>query len=242
MVRVPAGTYAMGEGSVRDQKHDVKVDAFWMDKLEVAVEDYRRCVEANACDDKGLIASDDEGTPSLTCNWAPEVALAMASGGVAPTVIPDRHDHPINCIEWEQAMAYCKWAGKRLPTEEEWEYAARGTDGRKWPWGNDRPDAKRACIDRKEGTCPVGRFPSGASPFGLLDMEGNVWEWTSNSICEYLDPQSCWPSGHIFRGDGWGGRGVELYHRAIPLDGDPAIKRGPHVGFRCAKSDELPSR
>jgi formylglycine-generating enzyme required for sulfatase activity len=236
MERIPAGTYAMGEGSVRDAKHDVKVDAFWMDKLEVTVESYRRCVEAKACDDSDLMPWDD-GKPLETCNWAPEVAIAIANGGVPPTVVPDRHDHPINCIGWEQAVAYCKWAGKRLPTEEEWEYAARGTDGRKWPWGSEKPDAKRACLDRQEGTCPVGRFPSDASPFDLLDMEGNVCEWTSSPICEYPDHTSCWPDGHIFRGGSWGSRGVEVHHRGIPIDDDPLVKRSPAVGFRCAKSD-----
>jgi formylglycine-generating enzyme required for sulfatase activity len=234
MVRIPAGTYVMGEGNGR---HDVKVDAFWLDKLEVTVEAYRTCVEAKGCSDNGLMVFDDDGKAIPTCNWAPEVAIAMANGGVAPNVIPDRHDHPINCVEWEQAVAYCTWAGKRLPTEEEWEYAARGTDGRKWPWGNDKPDPKRACIEHKEGTCPVGRFPSGASPFGVLDMEGNVCEWTSSPICEYPNHTSCWPSGHIFRGDAWVGRGVEAYHRLTPLDDNAPLKLGAHIGFRCAKSD-----
>jgi formylglycine-generating enzyme required for sulfatase activity len=191
-------------------------------------------VEAKACDDNGLMVFDEDGKPLLTCNWAPEVAAAIANGGVPPSVVPRRQDHPINCIEWKQAVAYCKWTGKRLPTEQEWEYAARGTDGRKWPWGNEKPDAKRACLDGKEGTCPVGRFPSDASPFGVLDMEGNVGEWTSSPIWECADDTKC---DHIFRGDGWRGRGFEVYHRPVPLDDDPPLKLGPHIGFRCVKSD-----
>jgi formylglycine-generating enzyme required for sulfatase activity len=118
----------------------------------------------------------------------------------------DRPDHPINCVDWDQAASYCRWQGKRLPSEAEWEYAARGNDGRSYPWGNDAPSARRLnvcgseCLaayvrdkiqiihggtihggnDGWETTAPVGSYPDGTGPFGALDMVGNVWEWTAD--------------------------------------------------------------
>jgi len=121
---------------------------------------------------------------------------------------PGRDDHPVNCIDLEQAKAYCVFLGKRVPTEPEWEHAARGTDGRTYPWGEQAPSKEllNACglecvemfrdwgftvaptyeeYDAWRGTGPVGLFPRGASPYGLLDMAGNVWEWTVTEYCTY---------------------------------------------------------
>ncbi|MBI3245402.1 MAG: SUMF1/EgtB/PvdO family nonheme iron enzyme [Deltaproteobacteria bacterium] len=131
----------------------VFLDAFAIDIYEVTVAAYRQCVEAGKC-----TAPNTGGS----CNWNTS----------------DRAQHPINCVDWSQANAYCRWAGKRLPTEAEWEKAARGTDRRVYPWGN-AWDATKANVSTN-GTVAVGSYPAGKSPYGALDMSGNVWEWTAD--------------------------------------------------------------
>jgi formylglycine-generating enzyme required for sulfatase activity len=154
MVRVPAGTFQMGSPEQGNweagyPQHEVKLSGYCIDRTEVTVKFYEGCAAAKGCSARSA---------SSTCNQA------------------DRPDHPVNCVDWKQAAAYCKWADKRLPTEAEWEYAARGTDGRAYPWGNEDPDAKRmngsGSEDGWKATAPVGKFPAGASPFGALDMAG----------------------------------------------------------------------
>lgn len=139
----------------------IELPTFLIDRTEVTVGQYSACVEAGAC-----------SAPNTRndCNFG-------ASG---------RRDHPVNCVDWEQARAYCAWAGKRLPTEAEWEKAARGVDGRRYPWGDEGPTPTRANLsgahDGFSATSPVGRFLAGASPFGALDMLGNVSEWLDGLV------------------------------------------------------------
>jgi formylglycine-generating enzyme required for sulfatase activity len=194
---VPAGPAFLGCNEVVDEECDrtdrpgrrVQVAAFAIGRTEVSVARYRRCVEAGACSAEGLGVPVKDGEPrpewSVQCNWG-------RAG---------REDHPINCIDWSQADAYCRWVGGRLPSEAEWEKAARGTDGRKYPWGDlafeaagavaniGDAEAKRQDpeLEVAEGyddgfhlTAPAGSFPAGASPYGALDMIGNVWEWTAD--------------------------------------------------------------
>lgn len=103
------------------------------------------------------------------------------TGGYCTYEAGDKSDHPVNCVDWDQAVAYCQWEGKRLPTEAEWEKAARGTDGRIYPWGNTAPDCNRAQYGKCGGqTVSVGTKPAGSSPYGVLDMAGNVDEWVAD--------------------------------------------------------------
>ncbi len=200
MLLVPAGEFWMGcneqvdQACQADEKPGRKVwlAAFRIDRNEVTVAQFRACVEAGACSAEGVTVQRMGGRPltahDWACNWSQ----------------PRREAHPINCVAWEQARAYCAWAGKRLPTEAEWEKAARGSaDRRRFPWGDqglDESAVRRANVvdqwaldrfpkdlakeqrysDGYEGTSPVGSFPEGASPCGALDMAGNVCEWVAD--------------------------------------------------------------
>jgi formylglycine-generating enzyme required for sulfatase activity len=178
MVYVPAGEFIMGskEGDVDERlEHTVYLDAFWIDKYEVSNAQYQKCVGAGAC------------RAPTTCGWG-EPTYGDAS----------KTNHPVVCVNWDDARAYCAWARARLPTEAEWEKAARGTDGRRWPWGSTFDVSRLNFCDRNcefdwkdtgadDGyarTAPVGNFPAGASPYGVLDMAGNVWEW----VADWYDP------------------------------------------------------
>lgn len=167
-VYIPQGTFRMGgmdPDVQRDEEppHDVNMKAFWMDKLEVTNAMYTLCVKANACEPPQTFKSQTHD--SYFNN-------------------PEFNDFPVVYVTWLQADTYCKWAGRRLPTEAEWEYAARGNDYRTYPWGDDRPDSSRGNFNYFVGdTTKVGNYPAGASPFGVLDMAGNVAEW----VADYYD-------------------------------------------------------
>ena len=166
MVLIPAGEFMMGCNEAVDNQcggdekpyHKVHLDEYYIDKYEVTVDGYVGCVRAGKCLEPG--SGED-------CNWRKD----------------DRGSHPINCVDWSQAKSYCEWVGKRLPTEAKWEKAARGTDGRKYPWGNQPTTCDYAVIERgcgRNSTWPVGSKPKGASPYGLMDMAGNAWEWVED--------------------------------------------------------------
>ena len=166
MVQIPAGTFWMGCNSdvdkgcseVEKPGREVYLDAFRIDTYEVTVADYRRCVEAGKCSKKNLSKYD-------ICNSNKS----------------DRTDHPINCVDWNQALRYCTWLEKRLPTEAEWEKAARGAEGWVYPWGNTWDASKANTSEGKLGrTAKVGSYPSGMSPYKVQDMAGNVWEWVQD--------------------------------------------------------------
>ncbi len=142
-------------------KRDVSVNAFCMDKSETTADDYAACVKAGKCTQDNLNCS------------------AQATFGAK-----DKGNHPIVCVDFEQATAYCKAQNKRLPTDAEWEWAARGgAEGREFPWGNDKPGADKACWsgkDARTATCPIGATPGGDSPQGIHDLAGNVFEWVTS--------------------------------------------------------------
>jgi formylglycine-generating enzyme required for sulfatase activity len=207
MVRIPAGTFTMGEAGASEVR-SVTVKTFEFDKTEVTVAQYKACVDAGKCTKPGLTAG---------CRWeSPEGDL-----------------YPVACVDWSQATVYCGWAGKRLPTETEWEFAARGTDSRVYPWGNDPPDRQRICMENLNG-CPVGTRPAGASPFGVLDLGGNVAEWTESVYCVSGIAGSKCADRRLVRGQAWRASEPAVVRAAARTDMDPTTQFAS-IGFRCAR-------
>jgi formylglycine-generating enzyme required for sulfatase activity len=201
--------------------HPAHVAAFDMDLTEVTVAQYAKCVQASAC-----------AAAPTTVQW-PGVSAEdqQLSADECNGNRPDRQDHAINCVDWSMADTYCRWAGKRLPTEEEWEYAACGGD----------------CVDAlkpkagRAATVGSARWPystpvASGSPhqFGLYDMAGNVWEWTASPYCAYDHP-GCNDRRRVVRGGSWSVVDSLFVRLTDRSPGDPAT-RNSNVGFRCARS------
>ena len=226
MVKIPPRIYLMGShaavGNPEEKPaHEAIVAAFYMDESEVTVAAYQKCVAENGCPK----AHDDY----RFCNTKEKLA-------------GQRDDHPINCVDLEMATAFCKWAGKRLPTEREWEYAASAGERRRYSWGSTPvPDKKNSCYDHPGGTCPVKSFEPGA--FGLYDMTGNNWEWTASRFTPYPSRATADEviveknKLYVYRGGSWSRRfakwmGTRMRNRW------EANKYAASLGMRCAKSIE----
>ncbi len=234
MLGVPGGAYRFG----RRDAGLVAAGPFCLDTTEVTTDAYASCVSANGCTEP--VAAKNA---SDSCNWRR----------------PGAGQHPINCIDWSQADSYCHWAGKRLPTEEEWEWAARGGErALMYPWGSEPPDSTRAnacdpeCMkllksadgshkldlgtpiyettDRWPATAPVGSFPRGKSPFGFSDLAGNVREWTSSDAGGRYAGRA-----RVIRGGSWLTSFPEyLRANSSDIEGN-AGPPGAEDGVRCAR-------
>jgi len=236
---VPAGNFIMGwNGGKADEgpEHKVYLNAFWIDQTEVTVGQYRMCVEAGVC------AHPQQGVHHM--RNSSEMRRSYYDN-------EEYFNFPVIFVNWSQAKTYCEWAGRRLPTEAEWEKAARGTDERLYPWGNEEPNPGLLNYDGNIGdTTQVGSYPAGASPYGALDMAGNVWEWVQDWYDEeyYMQSPKRNPMGpetglfFIERGGSFkkSERPVRSTYRhwyIPPLVGNHVVSHS-YDGFRCAESAE----
>jgi formylglycine-generating enzyme required for sulfatase activity len=256
MVLVPAGSFLRGcspaDDSCFDNEHPARaihLDAFYLDRTEVTVAAYRSCVAAGACSTEGLGQHSGSRTTSVTPGQGHNTTEfdPAASAATCNYTARGREGHPINCVSWHQAQAFCAWAGKRLPTEAEWEKAARGRDDRIYPWGNAPPSCSLAVMDGgcgKGGTARVGSRPRGMSPAGALDMSGNVTEWVSDwyGVDDYAGSPAHAPRGpstgrfRVVRGGTWR-NAVEGKLNALRNSNRYSYIPTAHldyVGFRCA--------
>lgn len=244
MVYVPAGEFMMGCNEEIDKQcreneepyHKVYLDAFYIDKYEVTMSDYAACVDAGKCNEPGGQEEDDY------CSWGHEKYGDLSKYGKLP----------VNCVDWDSAVTFCTYANKRLPTEAEWEKAARGTDGRIYPWGNETATCDYAAMYDDNGpysySCgiirpwPVGSMPKGASPYGAIDMAGNMWEWCSDwydanyyKISPAKNPKG--PSTGDKKSNRSGSyNDTQVRLRVSYRDYDDPGSKYFGQGFRCAKS------
>ena len=220
MIAIPAGEFAMGNDTGDDDEkpaHMVSVAAFEIDKFEVTNELFQAFVEK-----AGYLSAAEKVGESTT--WR--------------TYAKDKPKHPVVMVSWDDAVAYCQWAGKRLPTEAEWEKAARGMEGFVYPWGNEWATGKANTEESGyRGTTIVGSFPDGASPYGAMDMAGNVSEWTGDWYERY--PGSTFQSSffgrrfRVIRGGGWFSEAKLV--RTTERSCSTVDLRNDDVGFRCAQ-------
>jgi len=256
-IKIPGGSFYMGSDDglpMEKPAHQVTLEPFCIDEFEVTVEKYKACSDAGRCKRAGTtnewasITDKEHKAFDPLCNITDAVAKAT---------------HPINCVDWEMAEKYCREQGERLPTESEWEFAARGPDGRKYPWGDEDPAsahlnacgkecvawgakngiAEKEMYDVDDGfanTAPVGSFPKGASRYGVKDVVGNVWEWVADYYGEYPKDEQKNPKGpetgdeRVIRGGSWNASFASWVRPTFRYKDAPG-KRSYGIGFRCAK-------
>ena len=233
--------------------HKEEVAPFCMDVYEVTIGDFRKCSEPGECKRAFRESFWPQGGTSKK-DWE---AQKKAYSKLCNENFRNRENHPVNCVTWQQAVSYCKFVGRRLPFEREWEYAARGSDGRVYPWGDAVPDHIRQngcgleCVRWREqeglpphavlyeqddgftGTAPVGHFAAGKTMHGLYDIVGNVFEWTADEFLLYGEKSKPGSTRHPIRGG--------AFNSFMPTFADPALRFGQDadahnhgIGFRCA--------
>ncbi len=233
LVLIPAGSFPMGvpkgdRDGGRDEypRHDVWVDAFYIDKFEVTNGRYLEFVKAT-----GHRIPENPSKPERTLWKGTQISEAVA-------------ERPVINVDWHDAAAYCSWAEKRLPTEAEWEKAAKGTEDRRFPWGNVEPTNKHLNFNQRwrgeKTLMPVGSYEAGKSPYGVHDTAGNVYEW----VADWYDPAyyekspAKNPKGpdtgtyRVLRGSGWAVE-TPLVRIFTRIKSDP-MNRNDSTGFRCA--------
>ena len=239
-VEVPDGQFMMGDvnGDANETPVQKRVSPFQIMRFEVSNDQFSSFVE-----DSGYVTDVERNKQGYVWDtrWSNDPDATFRQPHGQHSGIENTGNHPVVQVSARDAQAYCAHYGWRLPTEIEWEFAARGTDGRRYPWGNQSPKQHRssalanfgtvACcapstIDGHAMTSPVGSYPKGASPFGVLDMAGNVWEWTST-------PFPGRAQENVIRGGGWGNNPYCL--RASYRHGNPPDIGLNMVGFRCAR-------
>ncbi len=258
MARIPGGKFYMGSDDdlpTERPAHQVTLAPYCIDVFEVTTEAYKACSDQGECKRAGRnnewdgITAHERQAFDVLCNVRDPAARAT---------------HPINCIDWTMAQAFCRAHGRRLPTEAEWEFAARGSDGRKYPWGDEEPTPSRlnacgkecvqwgldngveesamyAADDHWPTTAPVGSFPAGKSRFGIFDAVGNVWEWVADWYAPYTSGEQPDPKGpatgsaRVIRGGAWNGAQPSWVRPTFRYH-DAPDKRSYGIGFRCAQS------
>ena len=252
-LRIPAGEFWMGSSDADqlaydDEKpqHKVRLSEYWIAKYPVTVAQFAAFVKATEY--KTTAEKEGTGWAFTGKEWQEVKGASWHHPRGAKSDIQNKADHPVTQISWHDAVAFCQWAGQvsghslRLPTEAEWEKAARGADGRLYPWGNEAPDAQRCNFKiNVTDTTPVGKYsPLGDSPYGCVDMAGNVWEWTNSLSRGYpyqagdgREKQEATGS-RVLRGGAWlyGDRFVRSAYRHGPIPAGRLVL----IGFRPARS------
>ena len=235
MVYVPSGEFEMGSEGIplEHPAHAVVVDSFWIDRTEVNNARFRRCIDMGVCEEPACWTGHDFFKDDVDFNGP---------------------DQPVVCVNWYQAEAYCGWAGGRLPTEAEWEYAARGPNSLQYPWGNEfsggpvnycdvncpKTYADESSDDGHRYTAPVESYPQGASWCGALNMVGNVWEWVADWLDKYSAERQVNPVGpdsgvqRVIRGGAWDGPLFDT-RSTVRKGGRPGFEI-KYLGFRCVSS------
>jgi formylglycine-generating enzyme required for sulfatase activity len=237
MVLVPAGDFIMGDDNENNNErpaHQVYIDSFYIDKYEVSNEHYKTCVDAGHCQPPNDVVSSE-----ITDYY----------------INPKFDNYPVINIDWDMADKYCTWRDADLPTEAQWEKAARGTDGRSYPWGNEFAGnevnfcdvncstywGNKNYNDEYGNTAPVDSFLQGVSPYGIYNMAGNAWEWVADWYSEkyYQNSPSANPTGpttgdyRVLRGGSWFSTESQV-RSSYRYGGSPTNGYIIAIGFRCA--------